>query len=220
MKISCPKCGQEYDVEQSAVGQEAECSECGGSFTVTTEQSAETKECPYCAETIKAAAVKCRFCGADLSAPTASKAARIVQRGATQNGGCAGCLVALIIFGMAGAIGSEAGLGESGESILAIGGLVLGIMAFVGIRRLWAKLWPKWNCSNCGTELAREQIKACPKCGAALAPAGSKGALACPHCNGLLRWDSEQAGSTGNCPLCGKALTYPETLKPPVKPAG
>ena len=32
----------------------------------------DTKACPRCAETIKAAAVGCRFCGADLWAETAS----------------------------------------------------------------------------------------------------------------------------------------------------
>lgn len=35
---------------------------------------AETKNCPYCAETIKAAAIRCKHCQADLSASTSAAA--------------------------------------------------------------------------------------------------------------------------------------------------
>lgn len=31
------------------------------------EANGETRECPFCAETIKKAAVKCRYCGSDIA---------------------------------------------------------------------------------------------------------------------------------------------------------
>lgn len=37
---------------------------------------AETKACPYCAETIKAAAIRCKHCQADLSTPAGAAASQ------------------------------------------------------------------------------------------------------------------------------------------------
>lgn len=39
------------------------------------QEAVDTRACPFCAETVKAAAVRCRFCGADLSSSPAPHAA-------------------------------------------------------------------------------------------------------------------------------------------------
>ena len=42
--------------------------------------SDDTKACPFCGETIKAAAIKCRFCNTDLAAHQSAKEAEVEQR--------------------------------------------------------------------------------------------------------------------------------------------
>ncbi len=57
-------------------------------LTPTPAVAFDSRPCPYCAETIKCAAVKCRFCGADVEATPAPEGPPPLTHGWTVNIAC------------------------------------------------------------------------------------------------------------------------------------
>lgn len=84
MKISCPHCGQYYEIDEASIGMEATCEKCGKNFlisvSVTPVQPVENvpnppeplavaaQRCPFCGGELFPGAKKCRHCGEWLNA--------------------------------------------------------------------------------------------------------------------------------------------------------
>lgn len=66
MKLTCPKCGREYHVEDSAAGREAEC-ECGESFIIAAPVPKAPPLAPPIPSQDMSSLVACEDCGKEIS---------------------------------------------------------------------------------------------------------------------------------------------------------
>ena len=70
MNITCPRCGQTYELGQEFIGKKVHCQVCNNDFTV---ENPNLIPCPDCFQPISRRAVTCPHCGAPLSGSSAMR---------------------------------------------------------------------------------------------------------------------------------------------------
>jgi predicted Zn finger-like uncharacterized protein len=66
VRITCPTCHAELEIEEEHVGREVDCGGCLKTFIARESLEEKSRLCPFCASLIPAKAKKCRECGETL----------------------------------------------------------------------------------------------------------------------------------------------------------